>query len=95
MSTGYTHLRRYGNVMQRVGWDHDPIKPWQWATMVGRVKPVEILSFPIPADGDTQADPETATIMVRLTVGDPCTLAEVPLSRVAVFHPSQHEDYTP
>lgn len=73
--------------MKREGIDHDEVKPWNWATLTGRSKPVEILSYPIP-NGD-----KPDTIMVRLTIGDPTTLREVPLSAIAAFSPDRHEDY--
>ena len=68
-------------LMKRPGIDHDPVKPWNWATMAGRPDPVEILSYPDP-DG---------TIMVRTTVGDPTTLVEVPVKDIAAFSPDRHE----
>ncbi len=74
-------------LMQRPGIDHDPIKPFQWATYgIGHL--VEILSYPIK-----HPYCEEDTIMIRTTVGDPTTLREVPLRRVAVFSPDRHEDF--
>ncbi len=79
---------------QRAGKDMDPVKPWNWATMPLRAEPVEILSYPVPAEGDGLAIVESrATIMVRLTVGDPTTLKEVALQAIAAFSPDRHEDY--
>lgn len=73
--------------MQRAGIDHDEIRPWQWATMPLKGSPVEIVSYPIPNDD------EPDTIMVRLTVGDPTSIKEVPLKMVACFAPDRHEDF--
>lgn len=77
---------------QRKGIDHDPVVPWNWATLPGRGTPVELVSYPVPAleDGAT-IDHYKATVMVRMTVGDPTTLREVPLRAVAAFAPSRHE----
>jgi hypothetical protein len=36
-------------VIQRPGVDHDPVKPYNWATIAGQTDPVEILSYPFPA----------------------------------------------
>lgn len=72
-------------MLKRKGIDHDYVKPWNWATMACRDKPVEILSFPTPEN----------TIMVRMTIGDPTTLREVPLNRIAAFSPDRHEDHYP
>lgn len=74
--------------IQRKGIDHDPVAPWCWATMVGRGEPVEILSYPIPAEGKSEIDND-ATIMVRLTIGDCRTLTEVPFKSVACFDKSR------
>lgn len=76
--------------VQRAGIDHDPVRPWQWATMPGRSDPVEIVSYPVPAEGQAVNGPDT-TIMVRLTVGDPTSIREVPLLHVACFSPDRHE----
>ena len=77
---------------QRKEYDHDPVEPWAWASYVGRSDPVEIVSFPIPADGDgMDIDHYRATIMVRMQVGDPSTLREVPLRAIAAFCRTRHE----
>ena len=77
--------------MQRKGIDMDPVKPWQWATLPGRSAPVEIVSYPIPAEGrGTEIDCD-ATIMVRMTVGDPTSIQEIPFRYVACFSPDRHE----
>lgn len=70
--------------MKRPGIDHDDVKPWNWATIVGRTTPVEIVSFPDPIDN---------TILVRMTVGDPTTMREVPVKAIAAFSPDRHEDF--
>ncbi len=72
--------------MKRPGIDHDDVKPWNWATIAGRTTPVEIVSFPDPIDH---------TILVRMTVGDPTTMREVPVKAIAAFSPDRHEDYKP
>ncbi len=59
------------------------IKPWQWGTLAGRSKPVEVVSYPDP-DG---------TVLVRMTPGDPTTMREVPAKFLACFEPSRHEDF--
>ncbi len=74
------------NQILRPGIDHDPVKPWNWATLPLRGEPVEIVSYPCPVTG---------TLFVRMTVGDPTTMREVKLSHVAAFHPSRHENYYP
>jgi len=69
-------------IIQRPGIDHDPVRPYVWATLLGRSEPVEIMSYPSPeSDGDT--------IMIRLTPGDPTTLKEVPFKLVACFDKSR------
>ncbi len=70
--------------MKRPGIDHDDVKPWNWATIVGRTKPVELVSYPCPV---------TKTIFVRMTVGDPTTMREVPVKAIAAFSPDRHEDF--
>lgn len=71
------------NLLKRKGIDHDFVKPWNWATLAGRTEPVEILSYPTPEE----------TIMIRMVVGDPTTLREVPLKAIAAFSPDRHENY--
>ena len=71
---------------QRPMIDHDPIKPWQWATLPCRQDPVEIVSYPLPGEGGLWD-----TIMVRMTVGDPTSSKEVPLKAIACFSPDRHE----
>lgn len=83
-------LTRTGGKYQRPGKDHDPIRPFMWATMVGQEDPVQVLSYPIPAGQDGVIDEATATIMVRTQVGDPGSLREVPLRAVACFDESRH-----
>lgn len=80
-------------MIQRKGIDHDPVRPWQWATWWGKGEdPVEVLSYPIPPESGENADYEDYTIMVRTTIGDCRTLREVPFRQVAVFAPCRHED---
>lgn len=69
-------------IVQREGLDHDPVVPWNWATIVGRTDPVEIVSYP-----------SDETVMVRMVVGDPTTIREVPLKAIAAFSPDRHESY--
>jgi len=57
------------------------IKPWQWATVVGKTDPVEIVSYPDP-DG---------FVMVRMLPGDPTTLERIPVKFIAAFEPDRHE----
>lgn len=77
---------------QRKAYDHDPVEPWAWASIVGRGDPVEITSYPIPHEEDGLViDHYRATVMVRMEVGNPSTLREVPLRAIAAFHPSRHE----
>ncbi|KKM01147.1 hypothetical protein LCGC14_1797380 [marine sediment metagenome] len=64
----------------REGIDHDPVVPWNWATIVGRSDPVEIVSYPT----DKQ-------VFVRMTVGDPTSARWVPLKAIAAFSPDRHE----
>ena len=70
--------------LQRKGIDHDPVKPWNWATLVMRGDPVEIVSYPDPVDN---------TVFVRMTVGDPTSARHVPLKALAAFSPDRHEWY--
>ena len=70
------------NEVLRKGIDHDPVKPWNWATLVMRTDPVEIVSYP---------DPEDDTVLVRMTVGDPTSAQWVPLKALAAFAPNRHE----
>ena len=81
------------NIIQRKGRDHDPVKPWQWADMPFKADPVEIVSYPIPAAGHGTVIDRDATIMVRMTVGDPTSIREVPFRLIACFCPSRHEWY--
>jgi len=67
---------------QRRNIDHDPVKPWNWASLVGRTDPVEIVSYP---------DPIEQTILVRLIIGDPTSIRYVPVSAIAAFSPDRHE----
>lgn len=64
-------------VIQREGTDMDPVRPWMWASMPFHPGPVEIVSYPIPREGAAADDLKGATIMVRLTPGDPATMREV------------------
>lgn len=79
-------------LIQREGIDMDVVRPWQWATLPGREDPVEIVSYPIPANGSSEID-RNATIMVRMTVGDPTSIKEVLFRFVACFSPDRHEWY--
>lgn len=80
-------------IIKRAGIDHDPVMPWMWATLPLRTNPVEILSYPIPHEDADGVIDERATIMIRMTPGDPTTLKEVSFRAIACFHPSRHEDY--
>lgn len=73
------------NEIRREGIDHDPVKPWQWGTLPLRGDPVEIVSYPIPNEGSED------TIMVRMKVGDPTSIKEIPFKAVACFAPDRHE----
>jgi hypothetical protein len=78
----------------RQGIDHDPVKPWNWATFGIEGDPVEIVSYPIPADDidcTHQRGRCRCTVMVRRKVGDPTSLREVPLRLIAAFSPDRHE----
>lgn len=69
---------------QRGGKDACPLMPWKWASWIKQLGyPVEILSYPTPED----------TIMIRRQPGNPTTLIEVPLSEIAAFEPSSHQDF--
>ncbi len=68
--------------LQREGIDHDPVKPWNWATLTCRTDPVEIVSYPDPMDD---------TVVVRMHVGDPTSIRTVSLAHVAAFSPDRHE----
>lgn len=82
----------FGRPYQRPGKDHDPVVPWVWADSPLRSDPLEVVSYPIPAEGDGLAIVESrATIMVRTTVGDPTTIREVPLRLIACFDRTRHE----
>lgn len=70
------------NIVQRPGIDHDPVKPWNWATIVLRSDPVEIVSYPDPTD---------ETVIVRMLPGDPTSIRTVPLRAIAAFSPDRHE----
>jgi hypothetical protein len=78
--------------IQREGIDLDPLIPWNWANMTGKVEPVEIVSYPIPGTVLTDDDD---TIMVRLQIGNPCTLTEIRISQLSCcYHPSRHPWWT-
>ena len=79
-------------LIQRKGRDMDPVKPWQWADMPLYPHPVEIVSYPIPAEGKSEID-ESATIMVRMMPGDPTSIREVSFRLIACFAPDRHEWY--
>jgi hypothetical protein len=64
---------------------HDEIRPWNWGFLEFHDGPVEIVSYPTPNCGRPD------TVMVRLKPGDPTTLAEVDVTALRGFHPSQHE----
>ncbi len=68
--------------MKRPGIDHDEVKPWNWATIILRSDPVEIVSYPCPVDG---------TIVIRMKVGDPTSIRTVPVKAIAAFSPDRHE----
>lgn len=89
MLTPSTNFIKIDGLIQRPGWDHDPVKPWQWcdAALSG---PHEIVSYPIPAKGRAEIDRD-ATIMIRLMPGDPSSIKEVPLRRIACFAPDRHD----
>ena len=68
--------------MKRPGLDHDEVKPWNWATIVCRSDPVEIVSYPCPVE---------ETIVIRMKVGDPTSIRTVPVKAIAAFSPDRHE----
>lgn len=76
----------------RPGTDHDPVVPWAWGSLPFRSRPVEVVSFPVPARADGIID-DDATLMIRTCVGDPTTLLEVPLKHVACFDRTRHQDW--
>ena len=78
-------------LIKRPGIDHDPIRPWVWADTPFRSDPMEVVSYPIPAEGSNGEIDDRATIMVRMTVGDPTSIREVPLKQIACFSPDRHE----
>lgn len=82
----------YG-LVQRKGRDHDPIKPGMWADALFCPTTLEIMSYPVPAEGmpvKQSVRDRTATVMVRTIVGDPTTLREVNLKKITgVFDPSR------
>ena len=58
-----------------------------------KADPVEIVSYPIPASGCGAEINRDATIMVRMRVGDPTSICEVPLRLIACFSADRHEWY--
>jgi len=80
------------NLIQRDGRDHDPVRPWVWASLPLRSDPVEVVSYPIPAGCGGVID-DDATIIVRMTVGDPTSIKEIPFRHTACFSPDRHEWY--
>ena len=72
------------NELLRHGIDHDPVKPWNWGTLVMRHDPVEIVSYP---------DTVNNTVFVRMMVGDPTYAKYLPLNALAAFSPDRHEWY--
>lgn len=77
----------------RPGIDHDPIRPWVWADCLMQSDPLEVVSYPIPhADANGDID-DRATIMVRTRVGDPTSIKEVLLKRIACFDRTRHEHW--
>ena len=83
------------NLIQQLNHDHDPVKPWMWGTLVlGQL--VEIVSYPCPPEVvtgriDRHGFDFGYTIMVRMRVGDPTSIQEVPFRQVACFEPDRHE----
>ena len=77
--------------IQRQGKDQDPVRPWVWATLPGRSEPVEVVSYPIPHEDAVGEIDLRATIMVRMTVGDPTSIREVPFRWTACFEADRHE----
>ena len=70
------------SALKREGIDHDEVKPWNWATIVGRTDPVEIVSYPCPVED---------TIEVRMIPGDPTTMKTVPVRAIAAFAPDRYD----
>jgi hypothetical protein len=71
--------------------DLDPIKPWVWCDMVGSDTPREVVSYPQPAEGANGIIDRDATIMVRMRVGDPTSIKQVPLRAISCFDRTRHE----
>jgi len=61
------------------------LKPWNWATLPGFRHPVELVSYVIPNDGDSED-----TIMVRMKPGDPTSIKEVSIAGLKPFDPKEH-----
>ncbi len=80
-------------LLQRKGMDHDPIKPGMFAT-VGLTGEMEVVSYPVPANGYNPVIDKDATIVVKPIneLGDPI---EVPLKIVYVYDPSRNPDPEP
>jgi len=84
------------NTIQRPGVDHDPVRPWVWATIPMVSHPVEIVSYPIPPHPSTgEVDrfgfDKGTTIVIRTMPGDPTSIREIPFRMVACFDPDRHE----
>jgi len=75
---------------QRQGIDKVPVAPWAWATLAGQTDPVEVVSFPIPAEGQCNID-ANASVVVRIKVGEPGSLRQVRLEDIACFDKEDHE----
>jgi hypothetical protein len=71
---------KWAGHLKRPGIDHDAVKPGNLGTLPLRSAPVEIVSLPCPV---------TQSVMVRMIVGDPTTLQEVPLNQIAAFAPDR------
>lgn len=80
-------------VIQRKYRDHDPVKPWVWSDLLFYGEPVEVVSYPIPHEDAEGVIDDRATIMVRMHVGDPTSIREIPFSATACFSPDRHEWY--
>lgn len=78
-------------LIQRRGKDHDPVRPLVWGTMPFYGPPVEVMSYPIPHRDACGVIDSRATIMVRMTVGDPTSIKEVPFELVSCFTADRHE----